>query len=99
MEFFYESYNITPGHSTSYYPQGNGSVESSNKSLITIIKNILQENKNTWHTKLTFALWVDCVSTKRALGMSPFELVYGTNVFFPTYLGISVMKLLQDHEK
>jgi transposase InsO family protein len=32
-------YNIVLGHSTTYYPQGNGLVESSNKSLMTIIKN------------------------------------------------------------
>jgi len=32
-------------HSTSYYPQGNGLAESSNKSLVRIIKKVLEENK------------------------------------------------------
>jgi hypothetical protein len=31
-------------HSTSYYPQGNGLVESSNKSLVRIIKKWLEQN-------------------------------------------------------
>jgi hypothetical protein len=33
------------GHSTAYYPQGNGLAESSNKTLVNIIKKTLQENK------------------------------------------------------
>ena len=32
-------------HCTSYYPQGNGSLESSNKSMIRIIKKLLEDNK------------------------------------------------------
>jgi hypothetical protein len=35
---FCQKFNITLGHSTAYYPQGNGLAESSNKSLKTVIK-------------------------------------------------------------
>ena len=35
---FYFKYQIQMGHSTAYYPQGNGLAESSNKSLMRIIK-------------------------------------------------------------
>ena len=38
-------YNIKLVHSTPCYPQGNGSVESSNKSLIIIIKKMLMQTK------------------------------------------------------
>ena len=51
VEFFHK-YHITLGHSTTYYPQCNGLVESSNKILVKIIKNFLEENKNSWHSKL-----------------------------------------------
>jgi transposase InsO family protein len=47
---FCQKYNIILGHSTTYYPQGNGLVESSNKSLMTIIKKVLTENKKAWHS-------------------------------------------------
>jgi hypothetical protein len=40
---FCSKYQITWGHSTAYYPQGNGLVESSNKSMVNIIKKMLQE--------------------------------------------------------
>jgi len=41
---FCSKYQITLEHSTAYYPQGNGLVESSNKSLVNITKKLL-ENK------------------------------------------------------
>jgi transposase InsO family protein len=93
---FCNQYHIGLGHSTTYYPQGNGMVESSNKTLVKIIKKTLQESKKSWHNELVFALWVDKLTTKRSIDMSPYQLVYGTEVVFPTSLGVPVMKLLQD---
>jgi transposase InsO family protein len=69
---FCEQFGITLIHSTPYYPQGNGLAESSNKSLVNIIKILLEENKKAWDSKLKFSLWDDKVTTKRALGVSPF---------------------------
>ena len=79
-----------------YYPQGNGLAESSKKSLINIIKKMLEANKRNWNHKLINTLWVDRVSSKKSIGMSPFELVYGTNAVFPTSLTVPVMRLLQE---
>jgi transposase InsO family protein len=52
MVSFFQKYNIMLCHSMAYYPQGNGLVESSNKSLINIIKKVLSENKKSWHVHL-----------------------------------------------
>eukprot|EP00253_Pinus_taeda_P028500 PITA_28500 len=93
---FFHKYHITLGHSTTYYPQGNGLAESSNKSLINIIKKLLEENKKNWHKKLTNSLWADKISTKKSIGMSPYELVYGMEAKFPSSLGIPTIKLLQE---
>eukprot|EP00253_Pinus_taeda_P007029 PITA_07029 len=95
VDFCYK-YNISLGHSTAYHPQGNGLAESSNKSLVNIIKKLLEINKKSWHKKLVNALWAHCVSQKKSIGMSPFELVYGTDAVFPTSLSIPVAKLLQE---
>jgi len=70
--------------------------ESSNKSLINIIKKLLEENKKNWHKKLTNALWANRLSTKKSIGMSPYELVYGMEAKFPSSLGIPTIKLLQE---
>eukprot|EP00253_Pinus_taeda_P019803 PITA_19803 len=93
---FFHKYHVTLGHSTTYYPQGNGLAESSNKSLINIIKKLLEENKKNWHRKLTNALWADRLSTKKSIEMSPYELVYGMEAKFPSSLGIPTIKLLQE---
>jgi len=95
---FHEQYEISQIHSTPYYPQGNGLAESSNKILIKIIKKLLEDNKRAWDSKLKFSLWADRVTTKTSLGISPFQLVYGIEVVFPTQLALSVEKFLQDLE-
>jgi hypothetical protein len=96
---FCEKFRIKLTHSTPYYPQGNGLVESSKKILIRIIKIFLEDNKKAWHSRLKFALWADRVTTKRSIGISPFQLVYGTKVVFPSHLAIPVAIFLQDHQE
>eukprot|EP00253_Pinus_taeda_P030239 PITA_30239 len=49
MVEFCNKYNITLGHSTTYYLQGNELAESSNKYLVNIIKKMLETNKKNWH--------------------------------------------------
>ena len=91
---FCHTYQIVLGHSTAYYPQGNGLAESSNKILVTIIKKLLEDNKKSWHKKLVHALWTDRLTRKKSIGMSPYQLVYGADAIFPTSLGVLVMKLV-----
>ena len=45
---------------------------------------------------LKYALWEDMITTKKSIGTSPFQLVYGIDVVFPVQLGIPVMKFFQD---
>jgi transposase InsO family protein len=99
MISFFQKYNIVLGHSTTYYPQGNGLAESSNKSLISIIKKVLKENKRSWHLHLKYALWVNRIRTNKSIGTSPFQMVYGTDVVLPINLALPVMKLWQDEKE
>jgi transposase InsO family protein len=92
---FCNKYSIKLVHSTPYYPQGNGLAESSNKTLIRIIKKLLTENKKSWDSKLKFSLWADRISNKKSIGTSPFQMVYGTEAILPTQLGLPVLKFLQ----
>jgi hypothetical protein len=93
---FCDQFGISLIHSTPYYPQGNGLAESSNKGLINIIKILLEDNKKAWDSKLKFSLWDDRVTTKRSLGISPFQLVYGTEAVFPSQLSLPVEIFFQD---
>ena len=58
---------------------------------------MLFEKKRTWDTRLKNALWDDRVSTKKEIGTSPFQLVYGTKAVFPIQLGLPVMKFMQEN--
>jgi hypothetical protein len=69
--------------------------ESSNKSLIRIIEKLMTKKKS-WDSKLKYALWDDKINTKRSLGTSPFQLVYGIDVVFPTQLSLPILKFLQE---
>ena len=93
-----ESMGIQLVHSTSYYPQGNGLAESSNKILVRIIRKLLETNQKSWDSKLKFALWADRVIDKISIVTSPFKLVYGTEAIFPIHLTILVAKLFQEEE-
>lgn len=94
--FFCFKYGIILSHSSNYYPQGNGKVESSNKNLMTIIKKMVGDNKKSWDGKIKFALWADQTTKKGATGKSPFELVYGLDVTLPIHLQLPIYQLLQD---
>jgi hypothetical protein len=76
-----QKYNIILGHSTTYYHQGNGLVESSNKIFMNIIKKFFTKKKKSWKIHLKCALWANRIGTKKYIGMSPFQLVYGTDVY------------------
>jgi hypothetical protein len=93
-----KSMGIQLVHSTSYYPQGNGLVESSNKSLVKIIRKLLEENQKRWDSKLKFSLWADRVTNKKSIGNSPFKLVYGTYSIFPIQLVLPVAKFFQEEQ-
>ena len=90
-----ESIGIQVVHSTSYYPQGNGLLESFNKSLVRVIKKLLEDNKKSLDSKLKFSLWADRVTIKKSIGNSPFKLVYGVDVVFHIQLILPVAKFLQ----
>eukprot|EP00253_Pinus_taeda_P004970 PITA_04970 len=96
MVEFCHKYHIILGHSTTYHSQGNGLAESLNKSLVNIIKKLLEINKKSWHKRLVNALWAYWVNQKKSIGTSPFELVYGVDTVFPTSLVSLVVKLLQE---
>ena len=42
------------------------------------------------------ALWADRLTTKRSIGTSPYQLVYGMEAVFPSSLGIPVIKFPQE---
>jgi transposase InsO family protein len=81
---FAESLKIKLLSSSLYYAQVNGQVESSNKTLINLIKKKIEENRKRWHEVLSEALWTHRISKHSATKVTPFELVYGKKPFYPS---------------
>eukprot|EP00253_Pinus_taeda_P005487 PITA_05487 len=81
-------------YSANYYPQGNGLAESTNKNLLKIIKQIIEQNHKNWHKSLVFALWADRIMQKASIGTSPFNLVYGKEAVLPTNLALPSLALV-----
>ncbi|XP_059073239.1 uncharacterized protein LOC131874041 [Cryptomeria japonica] len=92
---FCKTYGIIISHASLYHPQSNRLAESSNKSLMKSIKRTLGQKKKAWDSKLKMAIWADRITIKKAIGRSPFELVYGTHARLPMNNFLPVYKFIQ----
>ena len=60
---------------------------------MNIVKKLVSDNQKTWHKKIHEALWVERVTRKREISISPFEQVYGTEANMPLPLELATNKL------
>jgi hypothetical protein len=88
---FVESLKIKLLSSSSYYAQANGQAESSNKTLIKLIKKKIKENLKKWHEVLSEVLWTHHISKHSATRVTPFELVYGQEVVLPAEVNMDAL--------
>ena len=70
--------------STTYYPQGNGQAESTNKVIVKMLQKLVNDNRTDWDIQLYTVLFSYRTAYKVATGHSPFELVYGLLPLMPT---------------
>jgi hypothetical protein len=87
---------IIINYSANYYPEGNGVAESTNKNLVRILKKTVTYNQRNWHNLLHNALWADRVTPKKAIGNSPYFLVYWKESILPNGLYMPSLQLAQD---
>jgi hypothetical protein len=88
---FLESLKIKLLSSLAYYAQASGQDESSNKTLIKLIKKKIEENPKRWHEILLEALWALRISKHSATNVTPFELVYGQEVILTVEVNLDVL--------
>jgi transposase InsO family protein len=89
-------YQIKHRKSTPYHPQANGQVEYTNKTLEAIITKTVQTHRKDWSDKLQEALWAYRITYKNSIGFTPYQLVYGKQVFLPIEFQIHTFKLATD---
>ena len=70
--------------STSYYPQGNGQAELTNKVIVRMFQKLVNDNRIDWDIQLYTVLFSYQTAYKVASSHSPFKLVYGLLPLMPT---------------
>ncbi|XP_070018238.1 uncharacterized protein [Nicotiana sylvestris] len=80
---FFEKWHIKRILSTPYHPAGNGQAESSNKTILNILKKKLEDAKGLWPELLPEVLWAYCTMPKTSTGETPYSLVYETDTIIP----------------
>jgi hypothetical protein len=95
---FAESLKIKLLSSLPYYAQANGQAESSNKTLIKLIKKKIEENPKRWHEVLSEVLWAHRISKHSATKVTPLELVYGQEVILPVEVNLDALRIARQNE-
>jgi hypothetical protein len=90
---FAESLKIKLLSSLPYYTQANDQAESSNKSLIKLIKKKIEENLKRWHKVLSEVLWAHRNSKHSVTKVTPFELVYRQEVILPVKVNLDDLRI------
>ncbi|KAL5580268.1 hypothetical protein UlMin_012710 [Ulmus minor] len=91
---FCKEWGIQLSFSTPRYPQANGQVESTNKTMINIIKRRLEKAKGLWANELPGVLWAYRTTAKTSTGETPFSLAYGTEAVIPVECGIPLARYM-----
>jgi hypothetical protein len=95
---FVELYRIKLLNSSPYYAQTNGQAESSNRTLINLIKKKISDNPKYWHRILSEALWAHRISKHCATKVSPFELVYGQEAVLPVEISLNAARIARQND-
>ena len=76
-------------YSSPAHPQANGQVEVTNRSLLKIIKTLLEGAKGIWSNELPSILLAYRTTARTPTGETPFRLAYGSDAVIPAEVGLS----------
>jgi hypothetical protein len=85
-------------NSSLYYAQANGQAQSSNRTLLNLIKNKISDNPKHWHKILSEALWAHRISKHNSTKVSLFELVYGQEAVLPMEISLNAVRFARQND-
>ncbi|VFQ66160.1 unnamed protein product [Cuscuta campestris] len=74
---FLQCWGIKHGYAAVGYPQNNGQVENTNRTIVNDFENKIMECKRAWLEELPYILWTYRTTPRKATGETPFALTYG----------------------
>ncbi|XP_070015982.1 uncharacterized protein [Nicotiana sylvestris] len=97
MKAMCKAFKIKHKNSTTYRPQMNEAIETTNKNIKKILRKMV-ENHKQWHGKLPFALLGYRTMVRTSTGETPYMLVYSTEAAIPSEVEIPSLRIIQEAE-
>ena len=73
-----KAFHVAKSHTTPYHPMGDGLVERMNRSLLSLLRSFV-EKEGEWEQHLQFLLYIYRTLKHSSNGLSPFEIIFGSN--------------------
>lgn len=73
-------------HTTAFHPESNGGLERGHRVLVEYLRHYVAEDQKDWDDWIPYATYVYNLTTHRATGYAPFELLFGYRARVPTSL-------------
>ena len=86
--------DITHQYSTPVYPQSNGQVQATNKTIVNRSKRRLEGAKGMWAKELPNVLWAYRRTPRRSTGETPFSLTYRAEAVIPAKINLCNAQVL-----
>ena len=75
------------------YPQSNGQVKATNKTLLSALKKLLEKAKRMWVDELPRVLWAYRTTPGRPMGTTSFALPYGMDAIILIEIGMPTARI------
>ena len=75
------------------YPQSNGQVKATNKTLLSALKKLLEKAKRMWVDELPRVLWAYRTTPGRPMGTTSFVLTYGMDAIILIEIGMPTTRI------
>ena len=85
---FCKDWGIRLSFATPRHPQSNGQAESTNKTVVNMLKKRLEGSNGNWAEELHGVLWAYRTTPKTATQETPNALVYGADAIIPTKMHV-----------